>query len=226
MIRKGIKNTIIGSLNFDIFRIDDFAITIEDENGYSIKIDYDKYYFYIQFNESDFEDVKILYSPGQIYNQAENKLYAFAFDTDIKIQIHKWLYRVKRELTSPVIRDISETVVNFADDFAERINNMNDEFFNIKEADELKKRLEKLEEIILKRDADRNDYELMEEIEKMKVEIKFLKDTIDKLSKKNWLKSALSKLGAWSKRPENQEVIRLGIEVVNAVSKNRLPGDK
>lgn len=223
MIRKGIRNIIIGSLNFDIFRIDDFAITVEDENGYNIKIDYDKYYFYIQFDESDFEDVKISYSPGQIYDQAETKLYAFAFDTDIRIQIHKWLYRVKRELITPVIRDISETVANFADDFNERINNMNNEFFSFEEGIELKRRLEKLEEVILKRDKDCNDYELVEEIEKMRAEIKFLKNTVDKLSKKKWVKSALLKLGAWSKEPENQELIKLGLDVVSTVSKTGLP---
>lgn len=52
----------------------------------------------------------------------------------------------------------------------------------------------------------------------MKKEIEFLKNTINNTTKRKWLKNTLLKLRAWSQNPQNQELIKLGMNGVKAIS--------
>ena len=101
-----------------------------------------------------------------------------------------------------------------------KFDEIEDRYFTKEEGDELRERLEQLEKIILEREhqEDRED-----EISKMKEEIEFLKATIDTLTKKKWLKSALVKMWSWGQNEENRKLIESGVEAVKAISQMDIP---
>jgi len=57
----------------------------------------------------------------------------------------------------------------------------------------------------------------------MKEEIEFLKQSIDTLTKKKWLKNALVKMWSWGQKEENRKLIESSVEAVKAISQMDFP---
>ena len=117
-------------------------------------------------------------------------------------------------------RFINDSIQKFREEIENKFDEIEDRYFTKEEGDELRERLEQLEKIILEREhqEDRED-----EISKMKEEIEFLKATIDTLTKKKWLKSALVKMWSWGQNEENRKLIESGVEAVKAISQMDIP---
>lgn len=225
MIRESIKNEIYENLNYDIFRFEEFVITEtydDEEDTFNIKIIKDDYLCSFSFDGSD--KVMVSFRPGKIYDLESDStslknLVSYAYSNMID-----WLERVKEEIFSPIYnRYIDESIKNFVDEINNKLEGMEDTYFTKSEAEDLKSRLDKLENIIIERPVNEENVDLVQEINKMKQEIEFLKSTIYNMSKKKWLKNTLLKFMAWSKDPANQEIIRYGIEGVRVVSQLELP---
>lgn len=222
MIRNSVKNTIFQALNFDTFRFEDFSIK-EEASTYGKICIYNSieetYFFNMQFSGTE---CRISYSPGSIFTKEQGAIKLISFEQDIIEYIHDWLIRIKKDMLNPLEeRFINQTIMDFKLRLEEKLKDVEDSTFTREECDELKVRLENLEEIISK-EMSKND-ELQSEVEKMKDEIEFLKDTIDKTSKKNWLKTAMIKFFTWSKVPENKKLIATGVETIKEISKIDFP---
>ena len=223
VIRDSVKNEIYDALNYDVFRFEDFTINIIDQddeflNQCIVKISYNQYYFEITFETSK---CFILSSPGNIFLQ---DLEEMSLGDALKFKqnrIHSWLLRIKDDMLNPLEkRFINNSNQKFREEIENKFDEIEDRYFTKEEGDELRERLEQLEKIILEREhqEDRED-----EISKMKEEIEFLKATIDTLTKKKWLKSALVKMWSWGQNEENRKLIESGVEAVKAISQMDIP---
>lgn len=222
MIRESVKQEIFNSLNYDIFRFEDFAIN-EEYSGdiYKMYIKKDEYYFVISIEVSYDEEVniKIMYSPGDVLKEYSVKIGLSRFNSDIVLNIKKWLLIIKKEMLTPLqSRYFDNTIEAFRDEINSKLESIEDTYFTNVEAEKLKDKLEELEKILADRENDELEKELKKEIAKMKDEINFLKNTISNTKKRKWFKNVLLKTMAWSKNPQNKELIKMGIDGVKAIS--------
>lgn len=219
MIREFVKNDIYHSLNYDIFRWEDFEIS-EINNDYNsiLRILYYDYYYEMKFSENS---CQIRCSPGKVLIEDRVNIIMDGSLKFITIRIQEWLERIKNDMLHPVEkRLIDDSIQQFRDEIDSKIGEMEDEYFTNEEGNELRERLEQLEKMILEKDAQE---ELQEEISKMKEEIEFLKATVSTLTKKKWLKNALIKIWSWGQKEENQKLIESGIKLVENVSQMDIP---
>lgn len=227
MIRESIKFKVYNRLNYDIFRIDDFVIKEElKDKLYLISIRKDQFYFIIKMNVSN-NNVWVSYLPGNILNEESEEIKIYEFETLVMRLIREWLDRVKTELVSSIqYRYIDNTIEQFIDEINIKLEDIEDTYFSRSEGEELAIRLEQLEKLLTQREDNDDNIGLLNELEKMKNEIKFLKDTIYNTTKRKWFKSTLLKMRAWSKDPQNKELIMMGMEGVKAISQLDLPSIK
>jgi len=226
MIRDSVKNEIFGKLNCGIFRFEDFVIK-EDTNKnrgiYKIDIRKEEFYFTMTFDSSNTEIFKVECLPGEIFSRSEYKINF----SSIQFHIENWLERVKTEMLNPIQqRYMDKTVEAFIDEINIKFDDMDESYFTREEGVALAKRLDELQEIITNRESDETPKELQVEISKMQNEIEFLKATINTLNKKKWFKNALLKFRTWSNDPQNQELIKLGVDSVKAITQLDLPDIK
>lgn len=221
MIRSCIKNAIFDTLNYNIFRFEDFSIS-EKSSQYgedTIQIFMDEYYYLMEFDENK---CTISYSPGNVFMEESYSIEIGKFEYEITKSIQDWLRRVKKELLNPLQeRFINQTIQDFKAKLDEKLNEIDDNFFTREECEELRNRLDVLEEMIS--DEKNQNAELKSEVEKMKDEIEFLKNTVGKSTKKKWLKSAMIKMWTWSQKPENKKLIEAGVDTVKIISKIDFP---
>lgn len=221
MIRQCVKNIIFESLNYDIFRFEDF--TVKESNHYSddrICISYLDYYYQIDLNE---ESCNIVYNPGYVLTVENDEIVISNFEKEIRPSVRYWLDRVKRDLLNPLQeRFIVQTLKDFKKELDKKLAEIKDEeSFSKEEKEALKERLDMLEKIILDNASENND--LKAEIKKMKQELDFLKVTVDTLSKKKWLKNAITKMYTWSQQAENKKLIEAGADVIKKISQIDFP---
>ncbi len=218
IIRDNVKNKIYHTLNFDFFRYEDFNIEIADnKDGFVdecvLTIAYDKYYFQIIFDSSK---CRITFSPGDIYVDGSDEIKIDVFMKRYEDYIHEWLIRVKEDILNPVEKRFIDSEINkFKVEMEHKLEEVDDSYFTKEEGNELKERLEQLENSILEQNSQE---ELQTEILKMKEEIEFLKETINTLSKKKWLRNALIKIWAWGQKDENRKLIETSVETIKSIS--------
>ena len=219
IIRDSLKNEICDALNYDVFRFEDFTIDIIDRvNECFVKILYDEYYFGITIT---MEKCFMSYMPGEIFLEDSEQYYLKDFLESKERVIRSWLLRIKEDmLNSLTKRFLNDKIQKFREEIEGKLEVIKDGYFTKSEGDELRERLEQLEEIILEKDSQE---ELQDEISKMKEEIEFLKATIDSLTKKKWLKNALVKMWSWGQKEENRKLIESGVEAVKAISQIDIP---
>lgn len=221
MIRQCVKNIILDSLNYDIFRFEDFAI--KESTHYSddrICISYLDYYYQIDLNE---DSCHIVYNPGYVLTVENDDIVIAKFEKEVRASIQYWLDRVKRDLLNPLQeRFMVQTLNEFKKQLDEKLAEIKDEeSFSKEEKEALKERLDMLEKIILDNASENND--LKAEIKRMKQELEFLKVTVDTLSKKKWLKNAITKFYTWSQQSENKKLIEAGADVIKKISQMDFP---
>lgn len=218
MLRTYIKNIILNSLTYDVFRFEDFNIeeSITGANT-KVKIKYDIFFYNISLIQ-DSESCDVYYNPGLVLSEESDTISMKFFEKNIVNSIHNWLDRTKIEMLNPIQeRFINMEIKNFREQLDAKLNEIDNSFFTKAESDELKKRLDILEQMIS--DEKVKNTELQSEISKMKKEIEFLKNTVDKMEKKKWLRNALLKMWNWSQKPENQKLIEAGVNTVREISK-------
>lgn len=227
MIRESIKHEVYGELNYDIFRIEDFVVKEEFINqDYLIGIRKEEFYFIIKFIY-DSPEVEFSYLPGVIFNEDTEKIQLSKFRSGVSRIIKSWLDRVKVEMLNPVqCRYFEDTIETFIDNINAKLENIDDTYFTKSEGEDLANRLELLEKLLTEREEQNDNIELLQEMARMKSEIKFLKDTIDKTTKRKWFRNTLLKMRAWSKNPQNQELIKMGMDGVKALSQIDFPNIK
>lgn len=219
MIRDCVKNIIFQALNYDIFRFEDFSIEEKDYSNGTIKISNDEYYYLIHFSA---EECRATYSPGVVLTVENDNIQNRRFEMQIVDSLHNWLNRVKRDMLSPLQdRFINQAIQDFRVQLDDKLNEIDNSLFTKEECEELKSRLDMLEEMI--EGKENQNEELNSEVKKMKAEIEFLKDSVDKLTKKKWLKNAMLKMWIWSQKPENRKIIEAGVDTVKTISKMDLP---
>ncbi len=151
--------------------------------------------------------------PGPL---AYEEVFSFRDEDGIYQKISVWLEGIWEELSAnPVIKQI-ESQQQQIDEIVERFDNVEDGFFTINQAEELKSRLDELESQ-LRAEIEKNtkDKKIVEqEISKLHTDIETLKDTIVSLKKKNWIKSFTGKVFKWSKNSENRKLLKDGYSVV------------
>lgn len=218
MIRSYIKNVIYNSLNYDVFGFEDFHI---DETTKStetkVRIAYDNFFYIINLIQ-DRENCEIYYNPGLVLSNESGIIRMKYFEREIVESIHNWLLRTKTEMLNPVQeRYINMEIQNFREQLDVKLREVDDSFFTKAESEELKERLDILEQMIV--DEKSKNTDLQSDIDKMRNEIEFLKNTVDKMEKKKWFKYALLKMWNWSQKPENQNLIEAGVHAVSTISK-------
>jgi len=130
--------------------------------------------------------------------------------------ISDWLIRIWEELQAlPFNREINN-IKTKVDELYEQFSNISDDYFNDEEAEKLKEKLDELhnkfEEQIRKQKI--TEEELSKKIEKLDKEIDSLKQTVKIYNKKNWFKSFSSKILNWASDPQNQKMIKNGVDIV------------
>lgn len=223
IIRDAIKNEIYATLNYDVFRFEDFTINTIDTadsliDSFVIRIAYDEYFFEMTLTNAE---CSIQYSPGDFFLLGSEIMKLSEFFKFKEQSIHSWLSRIKNDMLNPLEkRFIDNNFQNFREEIENKFCEMEDGYFTKDEGDELRVRLEQLEKMIREKDSQE---ELQVEISKMKEELEFLKATINTLTKKKWLKSALVKMWSWGQNEENRKLIESGVEAVKAISQMDIP---
>lgn len=227
MVRASIKNGIREALNYDVFRVEDFRFTEDSENDKEIIIiEKDKYYFKISFSKIDSNNIEITCNPGKIHSDIKFQIYVTSdVIHTLKDNVYDWLKRLKEDIiNAPNARYIENEIEQFSKEIDEKLKDMENEYFSREEGEQIGERLNKLEQLVLKRKNDeKSDKKMIEQLEKMKNEIEFLKETINKMSKKNWIKNAVIKFYSWSQKAENKELIEMGVDTIKAISQLEIP---
>lgn len=219
-IRERVKNIIYDALNYKFFLFEDFVIEESGRYVCGLRISYDKYYFDIGYNDSDGK-WQIRFSPGKILMEDSTVITMSEFERRIVGALQYWLDLVKEDMLNPLeMRFIANSIQEFKSEIDNKLNEMEDSYFTKEEGDALREKLEQIENMILNQTA---QDEKEKEILKMKEEIEFLKQSIDTLTKKKWLKNALVKMWSWGRKEENRKLIESGVEAVKAISKMDFP---
>ena len=223
MLRNSMKHIIYDALNYDIFRFEDFKFD-ESKSYILLSILYDEFYLNIcEYNNNNI--VEITYSPGTVKDHESEELSLSFFERNIVNIIHNWLDRIKRDLLTPIQeRIIIDKLDKFRDEINEKLKDIDDTFFSAEEGRQLKEKLDELEDNFVQ--ASQENEEIKDELEKLKSEINFLKETISTMSKKKWFGHAITKLISWGQKKENQMLIKSGFEAVKAITQIDVPDVK
>lgn len=150
-------------------------------------------------------------SPGKLVVKEDFEFYGtYSIYTNIK----QWVENLWEDLSSnPVVRELNDQKKEL-DDFLKQfsINNIpnGDKYFSKQETEELKERLKKVEDQLAEelKQAVSDKTKLKSELNELKKELETLKQTIPNLTKKGWVKYAISKLYIWGSKKNNQNLIK------------------
>ena len=217
MIRSYIKNKIFNSLNYDVFRFEDFVINESNSStSTTMRIIYNSFFYNIRFTQ-DAESCEIYYNPGFVLSEESDTITMKYIERSIEDSIHDWLRRTKKEMLNPVQeRYINMEIQDFRKELDAKLNEIEDTFFTKEESEKLKERLDILEQMIS--DEKLKNADMQSEVNKMRSEIEFLRNTVDKMERKKWIKNAFLKIWAWGKDPENQKLIEAGVNTIKTIS--------
>lgn len=220
MIRESVKNYVFGLLDYDIFRFEEFTIREGKFNSReSIRIILDEFYFLFYFER---DTCHVQYNPGLILIEEKEEFEIKMFQKNIGNAVISWLERLKTEKKNPLQeRYINQKIQDFKKELESRLEEVEDIFFSKDEGEELKKRIEILEEMILQ--FKEKEGVLEAELVKMQKEIQYLKETIKTTTKRKWLKNAVIKIWSWGQNSENKKLIAAGLDTVKAISKIDFP---
>lgn len=201
------------------YRKEEFEVD-SGEKFYRIALVYNKKYFF-KVEKYYHEKAIFTYCPGDFLEieQSESTLSSEKYLEAVL----KWLERIDQlYMTDAKLRVINEKVEmqkKQLDNILEKIDEMPDKTFSDEESKTILERLEKLESDLRENDDLMRDevVELKEELHKMQQEVELLKNTLNNMSKKGWLKMFAIKVFNWSKKPENRELISAGIEAAQQI---------
>ncbi|MBN8672374.1 MAG: hypothetical protein J0L80_16940 [Chitinophagales bacterium] len=245
MLRHKIKNLVYSILSSNTnFNISDFKITTESKySSTQLKIVYEydeQYYVNVTIPEglTEKERQETTHSVRMIGMAEQTKTVKYSvyeidvtmcpgilsYSENIKYEgqdgitkaISKWLVNLWEDLTiSPQLRAIKVQTEEI-EKIKEKVVNVPDEYFTVEQGEEIKSRLDKLEEQLAKVLLDElpDDKTANTQIEKLHNEIEVLKQTIHSLKKPGWFKSFITKTMTWLSNPTNQKLLKAGKSLV------------
>lgn len=195
MISESYKKKIIDLLNSDLVRNDDFILNEKEGSGYSLIIIYrydPEIMFSIEIGYNG-EPQTVTFAPGNVLSLETKRINN---DNRVEDFIKKWVRNINLKMAAlPVMRKMSEQ-----EESLNEIENMmkgyyDESVFKSSEIEELKTKLNKLQEKF--EEKIKRDYELESNketiISEMKDDINRLKAEANILTKKNWLLSFYTK---------------------------------
>lgn len=151
--------------------------------------------------------------PGPL---AYNESFTFTGIEGLYSRIKEWLDCIWEELLSnPIIKKIEEQQIEI-NKIVENFDRLEDDYFSIEEAEDLRIRLNKLEED-LKGQIEENSKDKKEaesKIIELQNDIDTLKQTVESFKKKSWLKGFTGKVFKWTRNSKNREILKDGYNVV------------
>jgi len=159
-------------------------------------------------------------APG---NLTETETFIIYGTHSISRHVEKWVVNLWEDISSdPVIKGLNkqhQELEKYLQDFDfENVKNGN-EFYTRTEAEEIKSKLNEIQNTFEQElKASIKDKELLKaELNELKKEFETIKQTIPNLTKKNWVKSTLTKLYVWGSKKKNQNLIKATVKYGNAL---------
>ncbi|WDF75785.1 hypothetical protein PQ469_18015 [Mucilaginibacter sp. KACC 22773] len=142
--------------------------------------------------------------------------FSFKGESFIYTTIKNWLDAIWQEVSSsPVVRQVEDHQEQINNIF-EKFETLKEEYFTNQEAEELKKRLDALEETLKSQIESHNELKknIEQEVSKLHFDIDTLKQTITSFSKKGWLKSFTGKIFKWTANSDNRKMVKGGYSLL------------
>lgn len=157
-------------------------------------------------------EVRTRQLPGH-YRMSES--YSYKGEETFLDSITKWTVRVYEELKSRPLHRLQVEQQKKLDELFEQIESISDDYFSAEEGNQLRERLDQLEEQLANTILARTESEEQQEHElaQLRQEIATLKNTVEALNKSNWVKSLMVRAFGWLKDPENRKVLKSGAEL-------------
>lgn len=201
------------------YREEEFQIEQNNES-YELSLVYNKSYF---FKIEKKYRGEILYTccPGNFLD-VEEKTNNLSSEKYIN-EVLEWLIRIDQlYLDDAKIRVINRKVElqkEQLENIIKKIDEMPNNTFSQEETANIIERLEKLENDLKENNRSIQDEtsELKDELYKIQQEVEFLKNTINSMNKKSWLKILAIKLFNWTKKAENRQLLAAGIDVAREI---------
>lgn len=241
MLKTSFKESILECLNLSHFNSAEFVLEEVEESDYWGKINVltikwrfeNKYYFKVSIpcrktsssdNKIPHFEFKTMYSPGEL---SDEESMSYSDEKSLHEAIKTWLLMLEEQMINKrdlkILRKKLEEQETVIFNINAKIDGLVEDSFSDEEEEVLNNKLDEIRaEINSKLDEHNSKSEAYkEELSKMKLEIEFLKSTIDQMNKKDWLKMFAIKVFNWSKKPENKQLLSAGMEV----AKLALPED-
>jgi len=222
LLKLSFRTEIRESLGKGRFHGEEFLIEQKEHQSsvtLSISYRFDSEFFFraeipnIMGQRNEVITISILTCPG-IMSQKENSMVKESYE--LLTAINEWTKRVYEELNArPIYRDLAENQEEI-EELINRVNELPDEYFTKEEAQEMKHKLDDLEQSFLLKlheiISDQNDLKKRER--ELHSEIESLKMTIDLLKKPGWAGTMLIRFSDLFKDSETKKLLRSGaIEV-------------
>lgn len=220
--RKAISDVITNTQFFDANDFNIFGELNGSSTSLSLiyKFDESKYFFVaIPNQQSKLNDgswdfsIRGKRSPGAVSSEEQISFVGARLFKEVA----EWLSFVQQDLIAvPINRKLEKQQLEIQklEELLKDIPNQ-DEFFTDEEGTEIKKKLEQLQkqfEEFYKEHTDKK-----EKLQKVKMELNTLRETVSSLRKKNWIKSFVVRTVNWVSNPENKKLIESGVKVAQLI---------
>lgn len=143
-------------------------------------------------------------------------------------EIKSWVQRIEQDIRSnPLGRRLAEQQARI-DDLLKQFSSVpsGNEYFTREEAEDMRKRLDKLEGQLVEqlKKASLDDKAEQQKISEVDNDIGVLKAQLEQVPKKSWFKRLAVRLGIWAADPTNQQLLQAGGAVVKGLLGAGHPG--
>ncbi|MFA6249477.1 MAG: hypothetical protein WC615_21240, partial [Mucilaginibacter sp.] len=152
-------------------------------------------------------------SPGPL---AYEETFSFKGEGVLFDKIDIWLNSIWEEISSsPIVKQVENQQTKI-DEILENFDSLDDKFFTLQEAEDLKTRLDELEETLKELIINHVHYKenKEEELSRLHLDIDTLKQTVNSFNKKGWVKSFVGKMFKWTSDEENKKLLQGGYSFV------------
>lgn len=163
-------------------------------------------------------DFSIYYSPGEVNDKETSRVRGFA---QLIQKILEWVQRIQEDLAaSPQARQLQEQR-QLIDDMLKQIdeNDSSDKFFTREEAQEWKQRLDDFEKMFNAHIAETatSKEEIKQKTDSLHKDMDTLKNQVDMMQKKGFLRSFMGRFASWLVDPKNRPLLQAGGQFIKGV---------
>jgi hypothetical protein len=227
MLRTAMLNEIRKSISSDkYFEEDDFLITStkNNNNNYVLQVQYRfdpkfKFIAWIPDHETKKDEygsmefkITTQESPGQM---GETERYTYSGKSELLSGISSWVGVVQQELLAiPIYRQAAEQREQL-EEILSQFESVGDTYFSQEEAQEMKKRLEELEQRIAEnlKNTVTDQTELKTKLQNLESDMNALKEKLASHKKRGWAGAVAVRVLEWAKDPINRKVLTSGAEI-------------